>query len=282
MIGIFTALYCEAQPLIRRLNLRRGPDINRFQVFSNKEASLLITGTGPIQAALGVTSFYSANPPAPEDILVNVGICGALDQSTPQGSLFLCNRIYEQGSGRCFYPDILFSHPFREAGINTCFKAVDIKANASLADLPETLADMESSGVYQAGSLFFQPHRMFFLKIVSDHMKGEHISAEMAASLIDANADTVIEWLFKLHQGIPANEFVFTDEEELCIKKLAEYLKLTVSMEIQLRQLMRWHRLNYGTFTGAVDSFIKNNRLEECRSKNEGKIYFDLLRKEFI
>lgn len=282
MIGIFTALYCEAQPFIRRLKLKRNPDINRFQVFSGDEASLLITGTGAIQAALGVTSFYSVHPPEPEDILVNIGICGTTNEDTAPGSLFLCNKIYEQGSGRCFYPDILFSHPFQEAGINTCFKIVDIRPEASPADLPEILTDMEASGVYQAASLFFQPHRMFFLKIVSDHMKGEHISPEMATSLVDTNVSAVTEWLFKLQREIPVNGFAFTGEEELCLKRLTECLKLSVSMENQLRQLMRWHRLNYGTFTDAVNLFIETNRLEECRSKNEGKIYFDLLKKQFI
>lgn len=281
MIGIFTALYCEAQPFIKRLNLKRMPDINRFQVFSGDDVSLVITGTGPIQAAIGVTSFYSVHPPESGDILVNAGICGTSDENTKPGSLFLCNKIYDQCSGRCFYPDILFPHPFHEAGINTCFKIAD-RSSEAFYDLPECLTDMEASGIYQAGSLFFQPHRMFFLKIVSDHMKGERVSPEMAASLVDTNASAVIEWLFKLHREIPADEFVFTDEEELCLKRLAECLKLTVSMEVQLRQLMCWHRLHYGSFTDAVNLFIENNRLEECRSKKEGKIYFDLLKKQFI
>ena len=74
MINIFTALYCEAQPIIGYFGLKRQQDINRFQFFSNGTVNLLITGTGMLNAAVGVTSLCSAHRPGSGDILVNIGM----------------------------------------------------------------------------------------------------------------------------------------------------------------------------------------------------------------
>lgn len=82
-----------------------------------------------------------------------------------------CNKITEQTTGRTFYPDVIYRHPFAEAEIVT--QAVPYRGANETQD-PENgagarLYDMEAAAVYQAGAYYFGPHQMTFLKVVTDH-----------------------------------------------------------------------------------------------------------------
>ena len=117
MIMIFTALYCEAKPLIRFFGLKKDPGFIRFQVFRNEDIILLITKPGIANAAIGVTHLCSVYPPGPSDLLLNIGICGAKNRDMPIGTVYLCNKIYEMETGFSFYPDMIYAHPFEYSGI---------------------------------------------------------------------------------------------------------------------------------------------------------------------
>jgi nucleoside phosphorylase len=125
MLTIVTALYCEAEPMIKFYHLKRNNNINKFQVFDNEELRLLITNSGSITAAAGVTYISTLYPPESSDFLINIGVCAASDQSIPRGSIFLCNQITEESTGRSFYPDVIYRHPFSESSIVTCCKIRD-------------------------------------------------------------------------------------------------------------------------------------------------------------
>ena len=46
MLYIVTALYIEAKPLISLFNLKKDNTFTKFQVFSNENIKLIISGTG--------------------------------------------------------------------------------------------------------------------------------------------------------------------------------------------------------------------------------------------
>jgi hypothetical protein len=120
MLTIVTALYCEAESLIKFYHLKKDNQINKFQVFVNEELRLLLTNSGSIAAAAGVTYLSTLFPPESSDFLINIGICAASDQGIPRGSIFLCNQIMEESTGRSFYPDVIYRNPFPESNIITC------------------------------------------------------------------------------------------------------------------------------------------------------------------
>jgi purine-nucleoside phosphorylase len=275
MIRIFTALYCEAQPFIHFFGLKRQMDIRPFQVFCGKDTVLTVTGTGPVQAAAATAYHFAVYPPQLSDVLINVGVCGAKQENIPVGTLFLCNKINEQGTNRSFYPDILFRHPFREAELTTCCAIVNNKQ-----DICGLLADMEASGIFQAAALFLQTHQMVFLKIVSDHLDGKRISQDMVSELVNTNLLPITNWIYQIHGAFSGFKKVLTENEEQAVRELSERLKLSVSMENQLMRMLKFYNLQHGTLLQDLNVYMDINP-PIVTTKNEGKKYFEALKQRF-
>ncbi len=248
MIYLITATYAEAHPFIARFQLKKDSSHTRFQVFQDREAdtnrkeicqtgirrtgiSLVISGPGPIPAAVAVSSICTEYGPGQGDFLLNVGICagireqahaentllrdGIRRQEAPCqiGNLFLCNKITEQATGRTFYPDILYRHRFLEARIVTG-SGIRQRLPHSASQLIEQrlprikaeeedfyLYDMEAAAVYQAGAYFLGPHQMSFLKVISDEGDGRDVTPSEAERLIDRNMDAITEYISDLQNA---------------------------------------------------------------------------------
>jgi len=282
MIYIFTSLYCEAKPIIQYFGLKRQDDINGFQYFANDSVSLLITGTGSINAAVGVASLCSVHTPDTGDILINLGICGTENLNLKKGTLILCNKIIDLSTHKSYYPDMLFRHPFMEGTVETSPVPVTGISGKHDESSDIVVTDMEASGVFHAGEIFFRPHQLFFFKIVSDYQTGEIISKERATELIAGNVEPVAVWITRIHDSLPGKQSVFSDEEKVLLKQATDAMKLTVSMQHQLNHLMQYYKIQHGSFYGKLTEFLKENLIEPCKSKNEGKKYFDKLKREFV
>jgi len=278
MIMIFTALYCEAKPLIRFFDLKKDPRFNMFQVFKNEDIILLVTKPGIVNAAIGVTHLCSVYPPGPCDFLLNIGICGAKNRNMPIGTVYLCNKIYEMETGLSYYPDMIFAHPFEESGIVSSSNPV-LEKHA--ADMPENLADMEASGVYRAGMLFFQPHQMFFVKIVSDYLQFDKIDSNSVNELIERNMPEIASWITRLHNSMMDTPPLFTPDEEKMLAEVSKNLRLTVSMQNQLRQAANYYKLQHGSFSAHLSSFLEKENVLPIENKYERKKCFEKLMREF-
>lgn len=279
MLMIFSALYCEAQPLIKHYRLKRNNNISKFQVFQNNDIMLVITNTGSIAAAVAVAYICAIYPPAPSDFIVNIGVCGAADQNIAAGSIFLCNKITEEATERSFYPDILFRHPFSESGIITCGK---VQYNSFLCEKRDAvLFDMESAGIYQSAVYYFQPHQISILKIVSDYGISKMPGQDEVSGLVEKNMPGIAGWLEKLQQIQFKDRSAFTSEEEEHVKSIADNLQCSVTIEYKLRQILLYYKLIHGSFIEEIESFCSNNKLP-CKTKLEGKMYFEQLKAKFI
>lgn len=277
MLMIFTALYCEGQPLIQHYHLTKDNSINKFQVFRNEDIVLTITGTGSIAAAVAVTYVCNHYPPAASDFLINIGVCSTGDHDIPEGSVFLCDKIYEEATNRSFYPDILFKHPFTENNIVTCSTIVrDFGFNHS-----EKLFDMEAAGIYQAAAYFFQPHQVLFFKIVSDYGMGDKVTPEKIAGLVEKNISDISAWLDEVKKARFGNKPVFNSDEETCIRNLISGMHCSVTMEYKLRQLLLYYKLCNGSITEAIEDFLTHYQLP-CKTKAEGKMYLGQLRTKLV
>ncbi|HEX2925998.1 MAG TPA: hypothetical protein VHP38_07035 [Ruminiclostridium sp.] len=277
MLMIFTALYCEAQPLIKNYKLKRNNNINKFQVFQNDNIILTITNTGSIAAAIAVSYISALFPPAPSDFLINIGICGSADRSITVGNILLCNKITEGATGRSFYPDVLFRHTFSEGSLITCSRI----QHDLYKKRDEMLFDMEAAGIYQSSVYYFQPHQISILKIVSDYGTSEMSDPGEVSGLIDKNMPDITQWLGQLQQTNLNRSNVFTLEEETSVKRMADCLQCSVAMEHKLRQILIWYKLTHGSINEEIQSFCLNNKLP-CKTKTEGKMYFEQFKAELI
>lgn len=287
MLTIYCALYEEARALIHSLGLKKETTMTHFQVFSEETGffRLVITGTGAIAAAAAVAELSAVYPPKETDLLLNFGVCGARSTIAP-GELFLCHKLVEESSGRTFYPDMFYPHPFREAELvsvarvltnqqmrETYSSEVDEKEGI---DRAPWLFDMEGAAVYQAGNYSYGPHQMFFLKMVSDHGAGDgEPEVPIKEILKDKEAEVLqyVRFLGEVSREQEKNRF----QKETCrqqvekeAKVLGEELQASVAMREQLQQLLWYWKLTGVDNQGMVAELRRQGRLP-AKDKREGK-----------
>ncbi|MDE6816913.1 MAG: hypothetical protein K2P71_12940, partial [Lachnospiraceae bacterium] len=92
MIYIITAMYAEAHAFIERFHLKKDPSQTRFQVFQNTDEGILlvISGTGPVPAAVAAGSILTQFGAGEEDFLINAGICAGIRNASDCGTENLC------------------------------------------------------------------------------------------------------------------------------------------------------------------------------------------------
>lgn len=291
MIYMFTALYCEAHTFIRQFNLTKNPENTWFQEFRNEAAGIVlaVTGAGEIAAAATVGSVCAMYRPKREDVLFNVGICAHTGEAD---GIFLCNRITEQATGKTFYPDMLYRHGFREAAIVTGMLPWDREedgsklpaaspAGASAAVSAAALYDMEAAAVYQAGSGFFGPHQMIFLKAVSDSGAAKSVSPKQAESLMEKYQDRIMDYIRQVQKITESGHGESPQQEEELLEKLSADLHCSRAMRDSLRQYIRYLTLVGGDCVPVIQDMYEKGLLP-CRDKREGKQRFEEFKRRVL
>lgn len=188
MIYIFSAFYAEAKNIIDHYGLKKekSPERVRFDVFTNDSIRLVITGVGEINAAAAVSNIGGAYGISPDDEILNVGCGAGFSSDICLGSIFLGNKLTEQMTGRTFYPDMLMKANFRECEIVTVARVLNEGSDS-------VVYDMEAAAVYQAAAFFVGPHRMHFIKLVSD--AGERIDQSKITELFALQEDKICGYI---------------------------------------------------------------------------------------
>ena len=174
MIYIITALSSEAKPLIHHYRLKRNTDVD-FLLYESDTVFLCITQVGYNNALHVSGKFLEYKKPAEDDILVNIGLCGA-PESYNIGELLVIEKL-------CFKD--------REA-LLTCRESLHVKASLTtlIQEQYENLnkvVDMEAFGIYERAKEFFKINQLLFVKIVSDHFEPKSLTKNLAYGLINRN-----------------------------------------------------------------------------------------------
>ncbi len=308
MLYIVTAMYAEAAPFIKHYNLKRDKLMKRHELYSSEQGEilLLITKPGKIAAAMAVTEMLVTNEPSKEDFLVNIGVCGSckdqadnlhtspnftspsnsVEATTSDTPIFICNDILDHDTGKHYYPDMLFKHPFTEAGIETCSVVIN---DSALVTMP--LVDMEASAIYQAASSFFPPHRMSFLKTPSDNLETSQVTKENVTGVIEANLEVICEWLKSIADSSDNTTLKpdssdcntthkpdFTQAEQALFDDITNKLNLSVTMKEQLRQLFIYRKLTKGSLDGISLPDIPDGRI----TNQKRTILFEQFKQQFL
>lgn len=299
MLHIFTALYCEAHIFIRHFKLVKNQENTFFQEFYNETAGirLTVTGAGEIAAAAAVSSAYTIYRPAPDDFLLNVGICA---HPTRKDGIFLCNQIKEDATGKTFYPDMLYRHSFCEESIittmlpwngskerikipteavteMTLWHSNNNSASISAETPAENLYDMEAAAIYQAGIRFLGPHQMLFLKIVSDNGAAQNVSGKQVIQLMEKYQDCIFDYIGQLSAITQENKggqnHPHSDEETL-LKTFCADLHCSKAMRDSMRQYIHYLSLADINYIAMIQDMYEKGLLP-CKDKREGKLRFE-------
>ncbi len=270
MMYLVCALYGEAEPWIRYFSLKKQTEFHRLQVFANEQVTCVITGVGPMAAATALTEVLTVREAqgalTATDVLVNIGVCGCQDSAVPVGTVYLCHSIQDGTTGRVYYPDILYKHSFLEGSLYSSTKAL---TQEELQTQSCQLVDMEGAAVYQSAIRFFKTHQLFFIKIVSDYGVPDTKNAIEVPALMENAKTQTAPWLQGWIQQ-PVAESVFTKEQEEALDALCKLLKASVTMEMEIHQLMIWCKLSGQDGVALFYAFLQEQGVTEIKSKREG------------
>lgn len=263
MIYIFSAFYAEAKNIIDHYGLKKekSPEMVRFDVFANESIRLVITGIGEINAAAAVSNIGGAYGISPDDEILNVGCGAGFSSDICLGSIFLGNKLTEQMTGRTFYPDMLMKANFRECEIVTVARVLNEGCDS-------VVYDMEAAAVYQAAAFFVGPHRMHFIKLVSD--AGERIDQSKITELFALQEDKICGYIDRLLSACADKAPMDDTQSSWNMDRLICDMRCSKVMGDQLAQLIKYCRLSGIAYKAVLDEYYTNGLLP-CESKREGK-----------
>ena len=204
MVYIFAAHKGEVEHLIKKLSLGKRKTSFPFLQYEGEEILLTITGQGQINASVSVAATLQEEKAKKGDILLSLGsaalILGKNRTASEElmGRWFWIQKLEQQSTGRCFYPDLLYKLDFPEARLLTGDKILERASmedgeisgdsdskedivSEGYSDSKEDIVskefsgfeklllyDMESAAVFQAANFYLAPEDFFFLRCITD------------------------------------------------------------------------------------------------------------------
>lgn len=273
MLYIVTALYIEAKPLISLFNLKKDNTYTKFQVFSNENTKLIISGTGKIKSATALTYLISNKDIKENDYIINIGFIASSNNNSQLGEIVYISKIQNAYSDTTFYPEMIYKHNFLEGSLTTFDKIIEKKIENV------EYIDMEAYGFFQIASIFFKKDKIIVLKIISDILK-EKLEDRILIDFKDENLfnesyKKIYDFLLKFVNTSTDNENNFNNNEQDLIKKVLENLKLSDTMTYEFFNILKYLKIKYGN----IDILKKYENIE-VNSKVQGKKIFEEI-KEF-
>lgn len=282
MVYVFCAFYGECSGLIKHYNLkkRQTDKYYRFDVFENENqpVRIILTGQGSVMAAAAVSGAASFFGIKAEDAIINVGICAG---DYEPGQVFICNKITEEATGRTFYPDMILRSSLPERELVTApvviRKSIHEYVNKDSYDM--VLYDMEAAAIYQAANLYVGPHRMGFVKVVSDNGDIEGLTPDFIKGLMAGAVDEIASYV----------DMFVTDTHDMCraeestqfTNQLCKDLHCSKVMENQVRQLIKYLSLEGTDYMTYINKLYNEGRLPAHDKKN-GKVCLDEIKRELL
>lgn len=282
MVYVFCAFYGECSGLIKHYNLkkRQTDKYYRFDVFENENQPIriILTGQGSVMAAAAVSGAASFFGIKAEDAIINVGTCAG-DYEPEQ--VFICNKITEKATGRTFYPDMILRSGLSERELATVpvviHKPIHEYVNKDSHNM--ALYDMEAAAIYQAANLYVGPHRMGFVKVVSDNGDIEGLTPDFIKKLMAEAVDEIASYV----------DMFVTDTHDMCraeestqfTNQLCKDLHCSKVMENQVRQLIKYLSLEGTDYMTYINRLYDEGRLPAHDKKN-GKVCLDEIKRELL
>ncbi len=282
MVYVFCAFYGECSGLIKHYNLkkRQTDKYYRFDVFENENqpVRIILTGQGSVMAAAAVSGAASFFGIKAEDAIINVGTCAG---DYEPGQVFICNKITEEATGRTFYPDMILRSSLPERELVTApvviRKSIHEYANKDSHNM--VLYDMEAAAIYQAANLYVGPHRMGFVKVVSDNGDIEGLTPDFIKGLMAEAVDEITSYVDRFVAD--THDMCRAEESTQFTNQLCKDLHCSKVMENQVRQLIKYLSLEGTDYMTYINKLYNEGRLPAHDKKN-GKVCLDEIKRELL
>ena len=282
MVYVFCAFYGECSGLIKHYNLkkRQTDKYYRFDVFENENqpVRIILTGQGSVMAAAAVSGAASFFGIKAEDVIINVGTCAG---NYEPGQVFICNKITEEATGRTFYPDMILRSSLPERELVTApvviRKSIHEYANKDSHNM--ALYDMEAAAIYQAANLYVGPHRMGFVKVVSDNGDIEGLTPDFIKGLMAGAVDEIASYVDMFVAD--THDMCRAEESTQFTNQLCKDLHCSKVMENQVRQLINYLSLEGTDYMTYINKLYNEGRLPAHDKKN-GKVCLDEIKRELL
>ena len=282
MVYVFCAFYGECSGLIKHYNLkkRQTDKYYRFDVFENENQPIriILTGQGSVMAAAAVSGAASFFGIKAGDAIINVGTCAG---DYEPGQVFICNKITEAATGRTFYPDMILRSGLPERELVTVHVVIHKPIHEYVNKDSHNMAlyDMEAAAIYQAANLYVGPHRMGFVKVVSDNGDIEGLTADFIKKLMAEAVDEIASYV----------DMFVTDTHDMCraeestqfTNQLCKDLHCSKVMENLVRQLIKYLSLEGTDYMTYINRLYDEGRLPAHDKKN-GKVCLDEIKRELL
>ncbi|EDM24462.1 hypothetical protein [Caminibacter mediatlanticus] len=207
MLNIVTALKIEADPIIKKYNLKCYNN-----VYQNKYINLIITGQGKIKSAINTALLLNQF----KFPTLNIGIAGSNKYNINKG--FFIDKIIDYDTNLEYFPDFF---PKKSTTLTTISKIGKYFS----------LTDMEGSGFFEACYKFLNVNEIILYKIVSDTLKNP-INKQEIPNLISTHLE-IIDFLL---DNIQTKKDINKEIEEY-LQKAKEKMHLTQTQENELKNL---------------------------------------------
>ena len=290
MVYIFAAHKGEVEHLIKKLSLGKRKTSFPFLQYEGEEILLTITGQGQINASVSVAATLQEEKAKKGDLLLSLGSAAAIlvrNRAAEDllGRWFWIQKLEQQSTGRCFYPDLLYKLDFPEAKLLTGDKILERTSmgDGEISGEKLLLYDMESAAVFQAANFYLAPEDFFFLRCVTDFgvspdeetdsfSSSSLLWKEKMQSLLQKEEEKVLRLIrFLQEKSIERRK---EEEEETVfqqqLQSLSESLHCSFVMEKQLERLLRYAFLQ-GISPEEVREYLERNFVGKEGDKRAGK-----------
>lgn len=272
MIYIFTAIYCEAKPLIEKFSLSSdgGYPFAGF-ISPDGKIRLTLTGVGKTYAAAAVSYVHAHYKITKDDFVINVGTCAG---GRNMDGVYVINKVTDEDTGRSYYPDMIYRTGIRESQVTTVSDVVT--EEKALTD-PDMLWEMEASGIADIVRILMPPDRVMFIKVVSDNgAEGKKaITEELLERVIREHVDEISDAL-ELLLEVPSAETRSVDEE-----KMAEVFRCSETMRQDLIKLLIYCR-NSGRDVDGILVSMSDDGFLPAPDRKSGKVALNEFKKRIL
>jgi len=269
MLSFVCALQWEANPIIRRFNLKRDLTCSAYPVYTNSSTKLIISGVGVVAAAAATTLLLSTGEP---ELICNLGSAGGAGD-WQVGDAALIKKGLHRATGRSYFPDLIVQSPIRLATLESF--DLPVSDHSQLAE-PESLVDMEGAGFYFAAERFVGPEQIQIIKVVSDRIDPRPFKKDVIENLIEQNLEDVCQYLDRLYTQLKSSpRQVLSTAEEKLLTKLKEHYRLTEAQLIELKSLSAAYKIK----SGPLPEMLESLPFAKPKDKREVKYIFAELKK---
>ncbi len=235
---IVTAMLCEARPVMDRLKLKGEPAGEPFRLYRREDVALVISGMG--KAAAAAATAWAAERIGREGPLAFLNFGSAGHGHFATGEVFVAQEVLDQGSGRKWFPPLVFDRPCPAAPVTTVDRIETVFEG-------QALYEMEASGFMETAQRFTTAELVHCVKFVSDN--SDEPVATVDLERIGILAEQALDTLLAVISEVRSLAKILQESHPVpdAFQDMMGRWRFSVTQGRQLRRLLeRWSALSGG------------------------------------